>query len=77
MGRHMRTYTGPIEPLLLSVTHVSKMIGFGRTKTYELVQSGKIPSILVEGRVRITRQALDTWIAQQSRWTSRASARRF
>jgi excisionase family DNA binding protein len=70
----MRTYTGPIEPLLLSVTHVAKLIGFSRTKTYELVQAGKIPSILVEGRLRVTRQALDAWIAQSSRSTSRASA---
>jgi excisionase family DNA binding protein len=71
----MRTYTGPIEPLLLSVTHVAKMIGFGRTKTYELIQSGKIPSILVEGRLRVTRQALDAWIAQATRSTLRSSAR--
>jgi excisionase family DNA binding protein len=71
----MRTNTEPIEPLLFSVTQVAKLIGFGRTKTYELVQAGKIPSIQVEGRLRVTRQALDAWIAQASRSTSRASAR--
>ena len=74
MGRHMRTYNDPIEPLLFSVSHVAKLIGFSRTTTYELVQAGKIPSILVEGRLRVTRQALDAWIAQSSRSTSRASA---
>ena len=60
----MRTRPAPLEPLLFSVTDVAKLIGFGRTKTYELVQSGKIPSIVVENRLRITRQALDAWIAQ-------------
>ena len=74
MGRHMRTYTEPIEPLLFSVSHVAKLIGFSRTATYELVKAGKIPSILVEGKLRVTRQDLDAWIAQASRSTSGASA---
>jgi excisionase family DNA binding protein len=71
----MRTYNGPIEPLLFSVSHVAKLIGFSRTTTYELVQAGTIPSILVEGRLRVTRQDLDAWIARASRSTSSANAR--
>jgi excisionase family DNA binding protein len=51
----MRSGTGPPEPLWLSITHVAKMIAFSRTKTYELIQSGKIASILVEGRLRVRR----------------------
>lgn len=74
LGRHMRTYNGPIEPLLFSIPHVAKLIGFSRTATYELVKAGKIPSILVEGRLRVTRQDLDGWIAQSLRSTSGASA---
>jgi excisionase family DNA binding protein len=70
----MRTHTEPIEPLLFSVTRVAKLIGFSRTKTYALVQAGRIPSIQVEGRLRVTRQSLDEWIAQASRSTSRARA---
>jgi excisionase family DNA binding protein len=73
----MSTYNRPIEPLLLSVSHVAKLIGFSRTKTYEMVQSGKIPSILVENRLRITRHALYAWIAQQPRSTPHARARSF
>lgn len=61
----MRNATHQIRPLLYSVTEVATLIGFARTKTYELVQAGKIPSILVEGRTRITARALDAWIAQQ------------
>ena len=29
IGEHMSKYTGPIEPILLSVTQVARMIGFG------------------------------------------------
>jgi excisionase family DNA binding protein len=71
----MTKYTGPIEPILLSVSQVAHMIGFGRTKTYELIQSGKIPSVLVEGRLRVKRQALDDWIAQCRHSTAHTSAR--
>jgi excisionase family DNA binding protein len=73
----MRNHSGSVEPLLFSVDQVAKLIGFGRTKTYEMVQSGKIPSILVENRLRITRQALYAWIAQQPRSTPNARARSF
>ena len=52
-----------VSPILLSITRVAKLIGFSITKTYEMVQAGKIPSIIVEGRMRVTRQALDSWIA--------------
>jgi excisionase family DNA binding protein len=66
-----------VQPMLLSVTQVAKLIGFSRTKTYEMVQAGKIPSIIVEGRTRITRKALDAWIEQQPRLMARASPRNF
>jgi excisionase family DNA binding protein len=68
-------HNSPFQPVLMSVTQVARMIGFGRTKTYELVQSGKIPSVLVEGRLRVTRQALDAWIAQYPHSTEGANAR--
>ena len=62
-----------ISPILMSITTVAKLIGFSRTKTYEMVQAGKIPSIIVEGRLRVTRQDLDSWIAQQPRAPVRSS----
>jgi len=61
----MRRATDSIQPILFSVPQVAKLIGFSRTKTYELVQAGKIPSIIVEGRTRVTRNAIDAWIGQQ------------
>ena len=61
----MQRSTDQIEPLFFSVRQVAKLIGFSRTKTYELVQAGKIPSILVEGKTRVPRKALEAWIGQQ------------
>jgi excisionase family DNA binding protein len=63
----MRSYINTVQPLLFSVSTVAKMIGFSRTKTYQMVQEGKIPSIIVEGKLRITRQALFDWIDQHAR----------
>jgi excisionase family DNA binding protein len=60
----MHRPTDQIQPLLYSVPQVAKLISFSRTKTYELVQAGKIPSILVEGKTRVTRKALEAWIGQ-------------
>jgi excisionase family DNA binding protein len=69
----MRNNSSSVEPLLYSVTQVAKLIGFSRTKTYELVQASKIPSIQIEGRTRITREALEAWIERQSHATSARS----
>ena len=55
-----------IRPMLYSVEEVAKLIGFGRTLTYELVRSGEIPSIMVAGRKRVRRVALEAWIESQS-----------
>lgn len=62
----MRTTSDSIQQILFSVPQVAKLIGFSRTKTYELIQVGRIPSIVVEGRTRVTRKALDAWIDRHS-----------
>jgi excisionase family DNA binding protein len=65
-----------IYPILFSVEEVAKLIGFGRTSTYRLVRSGEIPSLLVAGRLRIRRQALESWIEAGSRGAGRPTANR-
>ena len=42
-----------MEPLLLRVHETAKAIGLGRSKTYELVSSGVIPSVRVGRSVRV------------------------
>ena len=61
--------------MLYTVTQVAKLTGFSRTKTYELVRMRRIPSIIVEGRIRVLRSALLGWIAQHAQATEAARAR--
>ena len=58
----MRRLARHIEQLLYSVSEVAKMIGFSRSKTYEMIQARKIESIVVEGRIRVKRSDLLAWI---------------
>jgi excisionase family DNA binding protein len=52
-------------PLLLRIAQAQQLIGLGRTKTYELVEAGEIPSIRV-GRSRLIRySALIQWIQKK------------
>lgn len=55
---------------LLSMRQVAARLGFGRTKTYELLVSGEIPSVRFghgpKARYRVDAQVLERWIAAQS-----------
>ncbi len=46
-------------PLLVSVDRARVMLGLGRTKIYELMQSGEIPSRMLGGRRLIPVAALE------------------
>lgn len=58
----MRRLARHIEQLLYSVSDVARMIGFSRSKTYEMIQARKMKSIVVEGRIRVKRSDLLAWI---------------
>ena len=53
------------ERLLLRPIEAADSIGVSRSKCYELISSGEIPSVKVGGCVRIPVQALRDWIASQ------------
>jgi excisionase family DNA binding protein len=63
----MRRLTRHVEQLLYRVVDVGRMIGFGRSKTYEMIRAGKIPYIVVEGKIRVRRGDLLAWIDAASR----------
>jgi excisionase family DNA binding protein len=48
--------------MLYSPTEVAIQINFGRTRVYELIKSGQIPSIQVDGRTRVRHKDLAAWI---------------
>jgi len=69
MGRSKRlarVETAPaVTRLLLRPAEVAAAIGMGRSKTYELIARGIIPSIRVDGAPRVPVEALRDWIARQ------------
>ena len=72
----MRRLTRHVEQLLYRVVDVGRMIGFGRSKTYEMIRARKIPYIIVEGRIGVRRSDLLAWIDAASAPRPQARRRR-
>lgn len=53
------------EPLLLRVDEVARALALGRSKVYELITSGELPSITIGAARRVPAEALQSWIAAQ------------
>jgi excisionase family DNA binding protein len=52
-----------MERKLMKINEVAAILGLGRSKTYELVASGTIPSVRLGPRVvRVPQDALDAWL---------------
>ena len=56
-----------MERLLLKPTEAAEVIGLGRSKTYELISKGLIPSVRIGKSVRVPVAALRNWVEQQLR----------
>ena len=52
-------------PLLLTVRDVEAALQLGRTATYELIRSGRLPVVRLGRAVRIPRTALVRWIDER------------
>ena len=47
----------------LTTDELKRWLGIGRTKTYELLATGEIPSYMIGGRIRrIRRQDVEAWL---------------
>jgi excisionase family DNA binding protein len=46
------------EELLYRPKKVAKLLGIGRTRVFELMKNGELPSVKIEASRRITRQAV-------------------
>jgi excisionase family DNA binding protein len=51
--------------MLLTVRQVEAALQLGRTRTYELLRSGQLPTLRVGRLIRVSRVALEEWIARQ------------
>ncbi|MFP5262368.1 MAG: excisionase family DNA-binding protein [Blastocatellia bacterium] len=56
-----------MERILLKPTEAAEVIGLGRSKTYELISKGLIPSVRIGKSVRVPVAALHNWVEQQLR----------
>lgn len=54
-----------MEKLLLRPIEAAEAIGLGRSKTYQLISSGAIPSVRIGKSVRVPVVALRKWIEKQ------------
>jgi excisionase family DNA binding protein len=54
-----------MDKLLLRPIETADAIGVSRSKAYELIASGEIPSVKVGGCVRVPVDALRAWIDRQ------------
>lgn len=49
----------------LKVPEVAEFLRIGRSRAYELVGSGEIPSVRIGRSVRVSRRKLERWIEGQ------------
>jgi len=49
---------------LLRAEGVARLLGIGRSKAYEMIDRGELPSLRIGRLVRVPRHALDRWIAE-------------
>jgi excisionase family DNA binding protein len=53
------------EPLLLRPTEAARLLGISRSKLYELLAAGEIPTIHIGRSVRIPLVELKAWVNEQ------------
>jgi excisionase family DNA binding protein len=54
------------EALLLNVPEAAALLRLGRNRTYELVADGRLPAVRVGRTIRIPRQAIEIFIANEA-----------
>jgi excisionase family DNA binding protein len=59
------------ERILYRVTELADLIGCSKTKAYELVASGEVPSVRVGNMLRVPADALRKMIAERTSGESR------
>lgn len=64
----------PSAKVMLSVNEFMDWYGFGRTKTYELLDSGEIEAVRAGSRTLIRRESADAYLARLPRYVSEKRA---
>jgi excisionase family DNA binding protein len=56
-----------LQPLLLNVSQVSKLLGLSRTTVYKLIDTEGLPVVRFGRAVRVRPTALQSWLEQRER----------
>jgi prophage regulatory protein len=62
-----------MDRMLLRPAEVAEALGICRTKTYDLIATGAIPSVRIGASVRVPADSLRAWIAAQTDQTAKAA----
>ena len=62
--------------LLLRAGEAGEILGLGRSKTYQLIARGELPSIKIDGAIRVPLEALHQWLERRLEACSRAPTKR-
>lgn len=57
---------GRMDKILLRPVEAAEAIGVGRSKVYELIASGELPSVKIGGSVRVPVAGLRAWVEQRT-----------
>lgn len=55
-----------LEPLLLRAREVAHLLGIGRSKVYEMMGTGELPTVRIGTAVRIPTKALEEWVLKRT-----------
>ena len=58
--------TSSEEPLAYTVLAVAALLQIGRTTVYELIRTGELPAIKIRRCRRVTRAAIDAYLADRA-----------
>jgi excisionase family DNA binding protein len=55
-----------MEPLVLKVGDVAKLLGLGRSKVFAMLAAGELPVVRMGRSVRVPRAALERWVVEHT-----------
>ena len=61
-----RQRSNSLEPLLLRPIEAAKLLGIGRSKAYEMIAAGELPSVRLGQSIRVPLAALKAWIDEHT-----------
>ncbi len=63
-----------MESILLRAEEVAELLGIGRTKVFEMISAGELPTVRIGRCVRIPRLELQAWVTSRARATAARAA---